>query len=174
MTRDEFWEHIRVTRRRDPDEHVERLAARLGKLPLQEILSFGRWWHVMEVRSYTAKLWGAAYLVNGGCSDDGFEYFRWWLILRGREVFEAALKRPDSLAEVLKGDGDVEAMFHPAHDAYCAVTGGGEDYYAALAARYPKLPPYPTLKDEWDFDDDAQMRKRYPKLFATYVGEESV
>jgi hypothetical protein len=29
--------------------------------------------------------WGAAYLANGGCSDDGFDYFRGWLIGQGRK-----------------------------------------------------------------------------------------
>ncbi len=170
MTKDEFWEHIRATRRLDPDEHAERLAARLAKLPVKEILSFGRWWQTMKARSYTWKLWGAAYLINGGCSNDGFEYFRNWLILRGREVFEAAVRDPESLAAVLKGDGEVEAEVTPAYDAYCAATGE-DDYVAALEKQYPNLPGYPALKKGWDFDDDRAMRRRYPTLFATYVEE---
>ena len=169
MTQDEFWQHIRATRRRDPDEHAERLAARLGKLPVDEILSFGRWWHLAHVKAFTWKLWGAAYLINGGCSDDGFDYFKDWLILQGRAVFEAAVKNPDSLAAYLKGDGEVEAGGDPAFDAYAAVTGK-EDFADALKAKYPKLPAYGPLKDDWDFDDDAAMRKRYPKLFAAYAG----
>ena len=28
-------------------------------------------------------------MLKGGCSDDGFEYFRGWLISRGRKVYEA-------------------------------------------------------------------------------------
>jgi hypothetical protein len=42
--------------------------------------------------------WGAAYLANGGCSDDGFDYFRGWLIGQGRKVYETVLADPDSLA----------------------------------------------------------------------------
>jgi hypothetical protein len=173
MTKDEFWEHIRATRRLDPDEHTERLAVRLAKLPAKEILSFGRWWETLDAKGYTWKLWGAAYLINGGCSDDGFDYFRWWLMLRGRAVYEAALKNPDSLAAVLKGEGEVEAGSNPANDAYSAATGR-EDYYEALKAQYPKLKfALPDLGDGWDFDDDAQMRRRYPKLFAAYSGGET-
>ncbi|MFE5591185.1 DUF4240 domain-containing protein [Streptomyces sp. NPDC056549] len=33
----------------------------------------------------------AAYMVNGGCCDDGFDYFRGWLIAQGRNVFERAV-----------------------------------------------------------------------------------
>jgi hypothetical protein len=171
VTRDEFWQHIRATRRTDAEEHGDRLTARLAKLPVNEILSFGRWWHLMLAKSYTRKLWGAAYLINGGCSDDGFHYFRTWLILQGQKAFEAAVKEPDSLAVVLKGDGDVEAECYPASDAYCAITDS-EDYVAALEKRYPKLPDYPALKERWNFDDDEQMRKRYPKLSAAFIDEE--
>jgi hypothetical protein len=38
--------------------------------------------------SYRTVLWAAACLINGGYSDDGFEYFRGWLIVQGRDVFE--------------------------------------------------------------------------------------
>ena len=75
MTKDEFWDHIRATRRLDPDEHTERLAVRLAKLPGRRSCPSaggGRRW----TRGLHLELWGAAYLINGGCSDDGFEYFR--------------------------------------------------------------------------------------------------
>jgi hypothetical protein len=36
---------------------------------------------------YGWPLWGPAYIMNGGCSDDGFDYFLGWLVGQGREVF---------------------------------------------------------------------------------------
>jgi hypothetical protein len=36
--------------------------------------------------------------VNAGCSDDGFEDFRGWLIAQARQVYQASLQDPDSLA----------------------------------------------------------------------------
>jgi hypothetical protein len=38
MTRDEFWDHVRATRRKDPDAHAERLTRRLAKFPADEII----------------------------------------------------------------------------------------------------------------------------------------
>ncbi|MFF5497583.1 DUF4240 domain-containing protein [Streptomyces aquilus] len=38
--------------------------------------------------------------MNGGCSDDGFDYFRGWPIAQGREDFERATADPDALAEL--------------------------------------------------------------------------
>ena len=54
----------------------------------------------MLAASYREDLWGAAYLINGGASDDGFEYFRGWLMTQGRAVFARAVADPDSLAEL--------------------------------------------------------------------------
>ena len=46
-------------------------------------------------------LWNAATLIHeDGCYSDGFEDFRVWLIFQGRETYLAALKDPDSLADV--------------------------------------------------------------------------
>lgn len=46
-------------------------------------------------------LWNAATLIHeDGCYSDGFEDFRAWLIFQGRETYLAALKDPDSLADV--------------------------------------------------------------------------
>ena len=44
-------------------------------------------------------LGAAAYLMRGGYSDDGFDYFRGWLIAQGRSRRERALADPDSLAD---------------------------------------------------------------------------
>lgn len=171
MTQDEFWQHIKATRRIDPDEHAERLAARLAKLPVDEILEFGRHWEEALAKAHTWQLWGAAYLVNGGCSDDGFDYFRTWLVLQGQAVYDAALADPDSLVRHLKGDAEVEAECMPAYDAYAAVTGK-EDYFDALKQRYPTLPATPPLDQDFTFEDDAALQARYPRLYAAYLADE--
>ena len=53
--------------------------------------------------SYRWDLWSAAYLANGGCSGDGFDYFRGWLIGQGRTAYETVLADPDALA--VRGPG---------------------------------------------------------------------
>ena len=42
---------------------------------------------LLVARSYDWNLWGAAYLMKGGCSDDAFDYFRGWLVAQGRRVW---------------------------------------------------------------------------------------
>ena len=58
----------------------------------------------MMARAFTWKLWGAAYVIHGGSRRDGFVYFRHWLIFRGRHVYEAAIKDPDVLADLIPAD----------------------------------------------------------------------
>ena len=41
----------------------------------EEIVAFQRVLDELMDESYRADLWGAAYVINGGCSDDGFEDF---------------------------------------------------------------------------------------------------
>jgi Protein of unknown function (DUF4240) len=38
----------------------------------------------LGAESYDWNLWGAVYLMQGGCSDDAFDYFRGWLVMQGR------------------------------------------------------------------------------------------
>lgn len=179
MTEDEFWDHIRATRHADPDEHAERLAARLAELPEAEILDFIHLWDVASCRAYRRDLWAAAYLINCGCSDDGFQYFRWWLVLQGREVYEAAIADPDILAEVVDGEDEVaEAEVSPGMDAWFAATGterddaGYDAFDRAMRFRHPRRPRSPELAPRWDFDNDSEVRRRLPRLTAMYRGGE--
>ena len=101
MIRDEFWSIIDATRSGDdPYEHAEAIQTALSQRTATDILDFEHHMAALLVASYTWKLWGAAYLINGGCSDDGFDYFRGWLITQGQSVFDSALTDADSLAVV--------------------------------------------------------------------------
>jgi hypothetical protein len=121
-------------------------------------------------------LWGAAYLINGGCSDDGFDYFRRWLILQGHKVFQAAIANPDSLADVVDPDEEfIECECHPAWDAWFAVTrtkqdeAGYDALLATLKARDSKPVKARRIGRLWDFDDDRKMQKRFPRLAKMYL-----
>ena len=59
-------------------------SATRSRSPPDELIEFHRLFNRAMDDAYIWDLWGAAYLINGGCSDDGFAYFRSWLISRGR------------------------------------------------------------------------------------------
>ena len=63
---------------------------------------------------------------NGGCSDDGFEYFRCWLIGLGKDKFEQALQNPESITEFTDPDCDFyenEQLLYAGMAAYEQVAG---------------------------------------------------
>lgn len=177
MTRDEFWTHIEATRDADADEHAERLTERLAKLSVDDILDFEHWWETALNTAYRWDIWGAAYLINGGCSDDGFEYFRPWLVLQGRKVYESAVENPDSLADIVDPDEEVECECYPGADAWFRATGTKRDdtgykaWHAALTARHQRV-PLPELNQDWDHDDDQEVRRQLPRLAALYLDED--
>jgi hypothetical protein len=127
-------------------------------------------WDLMA-DSYTNPLWAAAYLINGGCSDDGFEYFRGWLIAQGRVTFERIVANPDALAELpfvyasaTEGlDLDGEEVLNIAWNAH--ITATGEQLPVdAFTIRYPELDP----AWNFDFDNRDEMARRLPRLAALY------
>lgn len=168
MDQEQFWNVIAEARLPDlhEEEWAERLQAELMKLSPDEIVEWDQVFDRLAELAYTVDLWGAAYVINGGASDDGFYYFRCWLICMGREVYEAAVANPDSLADVVGPGIDAEAeTYAAAHQAWMAVTGR------------PDTDPYPDRNEnqnlrgeEWDFDDDEEVRKRLPRLATLYFG----
>jgi hypothetical protein len=170
MTVDKFWNHIRATRRRDPDEHAERLVARLARLTREDIVDFCFWWGRMHAEAYRINLWAAAYHVNGGCSDDGFDYFRNWLILQGRDVFTAAVADPNTLADVCK-DGEADGEFmcdcEPGWRAWDVAVGSDtdEEFNALFHARHPEKFPAPELGERWDFDNPQMIRQYLSRFY---------
>ncbi len=173
MTLDEFWEHIRATRRKDSEAHAELLTNRLVKRSREDIIDFAHWWNLMMAEAYHRNLWAAAYYVNGGCSNDGFIDFRSWLILQGRDVFHTVVSDPNTLADhVGNGEADGEFMCEcdPACEAWDIAFEGGAGEAADAAfnslykARHPG--PFPTreLGESWDFDDPEQRKLRLPRF----------
>jgi hypothetical protein len=78
-----FWRPLaraRAASGGDLDEQVTRLTTRLAALSPAEIVAFDDLIWTMLTRAYRHDLWAAAYLINGGCSDDRFDSFIGWLI----------------------------------------------------------------------------------------------
>jgi len=152
----------------DQDAQIERLRDGLKRLSDQDLVDFIHLYHAVMNRTYSWRLWAAAYAIGGGCSDDGFIDFRSWLISRGKAVAEAAMADPESLAD-LEFDPD-EAQFE--EYAYVAL----EEFEtrsegAPLETIYEGAGADPSNPDwEFDFDDAAEMKKRLPKLYAKFVG----
>ncbi|HTU16755.1 MAG TPA: DUF4240 domain-containing protein [Gemmataceae bacterium] len=168
MDQEHFWKIITKACRSDPrstEEWDQRLQVELKKLKPAEIIEWNHLFDRLAARAYTVDLWAAAYTINGGASDDGFYYFRCWFVGMGRDVYEAAVANPDSLAEAVDPDIDAEAeIYAAAHQAWVAVTGR------------PDTDPYPARNEgaelrgeDWDHNDKEEVRRRLPRLAALYL-----
>jgi hypothetical protein len=164
----QFWKIIKRAKSEaegDTEAIAEGVVEQLTELPLAGIEAFDGIMRSKLAAAYTWKLWGAGYLMNGGCSDDGFEYFRGWLIAQGQKVYEAALTDPDSLAKFADPHNDeyeCEDILYVGMRAYEAVAG--------------KQLPMPSVRtqapkpagENWDFDDVEATARHLPRLARKY------
>jgi hypothetical protein len=178
MDVDEFWILIETARATDGKPFGEALVDVLAGLPLDRILDYEDCFNAVHESVYRWDVWAAAYLIHGGCSDDGFTYFRAGLISLGRKWFERVAAKPDSLARhPLVGDSESvddleeallqEPALYAARAAYDRVTGVKDSFYDAQDAREvgkPKDYSRPDLGEDFDFDDEDEMFRRLPKL----------
>ncbi len=139
------------------ESQTERLFCALCGLSPDEIRSFDAHFVRFRDAAYRWDLWGVAHLINGGCSDDGFEYFRRWLVGQGRAVFDRALADPQSIGDLVSGDDDgleCEELMYAADRAYERVTGHEMPPTEGIYPREPAGEP-------WDEDD---LEQRFPRL----------
>ena len=172
MNKERFWaivEQSRIGFDGDQDAQEAALRAILVTLNVDEIEQFDAQFQEAMRESYRWDLWAAAYLIQGGCSDDGFEYFRYWLISLGRERFEATLRDPDSLAEFIEDADDeegreFEAFAVAAHRVWEKKTGKDILEMHVPADRRP----YEPIGEPWEEDDDEYFARAFPKLTARF------
>ena len=166
MTADQFWNIIETTRAEPSmDARAAALGAELLKLSSEEVVGFEKCFGEMQDRAYTWNLWGAAYIIGGGCSDDAFMDFRSWLISRGREIFDRAVSDPDSLAELDLGSNAPEDAFfeefaYVAAEVYEEKTGEDMPYV-------DRPTPADPAGEPWREDAD-DLARRFPRLWAKY------
>ena len=161
-----FWQLIADTRAaagNETDGQSDLLEQRLRHLPPQQIAQFERIRQRLDRRAYTYELWGAAYVIEDGCSDDCFRDFRGYLISLGRGPYESALRDPDSLAGVAQDaeTGSWENADDVAPDAYESVAD--EDIPSGDSE--PSGDPRGT---PWDDEQTEQVVQRYPRLAARF------
>jgi hypothetical protein len=159
-----FWNLIDESRfvgHGDVTDQANFILGELLQLAETEIVAFERIFWQLMAEAYDGSLWDAAHIIGCGCSDDGFEDFRAWLIAQGKERYEMALVNPESLVALVNLDQDAEegALLYVARKAYEQKTGHD----------IPVLPhshTNPALKGEhWPVE---KKKVRFPILTAKF------
>jgi hypothetical protein len=134
----------------------------LARTDIATITRFDAFVRARLAEAYRWDLWGVAYVMNGGCSDDGFDYFLGWLVGQGRERYAAALRQPELAAEGCSPADEPfsnEDMLGIGWSAYRRLTGSKDvqDFYDVyVKATRRRIAGTP-------FDEDTIMT-RYPSL----------
>jgi hypothetical protein len=175
----EFWRLIEKSRAHD--EQTEWLTDVLVQKGLEEVIEFEFLFQKLMNASYQSRLWGAAYVLMGGCSDDTFDYFRGWLIGQGEEIFNKAMQNPEILAEYIDEDNldeegypQNEEMLTVGLDAYTLIKTGDTEWDEIIdnelleALEKKGLQPVPDIEFDWEEDD---LEDLFPILWERF-GEE--
>ncbi|HEY0699438.1 MAG TPA: DUF4240 domain-containing protein [Micromonospora sp.] len=172
MRTDDFWQLISDARAGtggDPGQVADRLVRALVGRGLPEVVGWQRHLDRVLTASVGADLWGAAYLINSGCSDDDYDSFRGWLMAQGRTVFARAVTEPDSLAELPPVR---RAAATGAELTGAAMLGVGDTAHHQLTGAEPGGPgraAATATDDFWDFDDEDEVRRRLPRLAVLFL-----
>jgi len=167
----EFWNLVAASKAFSDggfDSYAESLAEQLSALSPEKIVEFQQILDELRDRAYSWDLWGAAYIMGGGCSDDGFTDFRSWLVSMGRETYTRALNDPESLMDVVVGpDGEEDVFFE--EFAYIPA----RVYEAKTGQRLPaarRATPSAPSGEEWS-EDGEDLARRFPRLFSRYQSD---
>lgn len=176
MDEEQFWAIVQTAvdeAGNDEDEYLEVVKRELSKLSLKEMIGFRLRTDKLLYDSYTSEMWCAGYLMNGGCSDDGFEYFRLWVISRGRKVYEAAMANPDNLIDYIGDDAEMdffefELFWYVALEAFEEVVDAELYDYIDDENFKTREGNYPNFEFNWEEDEPESMQKLCPRLFEKF------
>jgi hypothetical protein len=166
MDETKFWNLIDTARKQggagvdkeSAAEQDEILTDLLMALSPDDIIGFERLLLSKRAQANQWPLKGAAHLINRGSGEASFDNFRAWLIAQGRDVYEAALQNPDSLAQVATGKAEYPDILSSARDAYLRKTGEDLPVPQAQPGAQPVGQPW----------QEADLPRLFPKLAAKF------
>ncbi|MDE6339492.1 MAG: DUF4240 domain-containing protein, partial [Muribaculaceae bacterium] len=173
MSEDRFWEII------DNSDQGNGLDMLLANFSDNELIGFSSWWDHFTSRLYRQDLWAVAYVVRGGCSDDSFDYFRYWLMAQGRKVVNDALENADSLCDVFEQiekdgyevDPQNEDLNYIVFETIENRTSLNPNFRNELEEYEIPSSSAPEMDFEWEEDDPESIRKICPRTFAFYYDD---
>lgn len=173
LSEDIFWSIIdrSLKNTKNQDEQEAYLVKEIGKLTPMEMVGFRLRTDKLLYDTYNDGMWCAAYIMNGGCGDDGFEYFRCWVISRGKDTYEKAKTNPDSLIAAAIDEEDIydfEGFWYVALTAFEKKTGKklydyiDDEKFLTCEGKYPKF------EFTWQEENPESMKKICPRLFEKF------
>jgi hypothetical protein len=173
MDRDAFWSILEAAREqsaRGPtdglmDRQVTLLAEAMTRLSSDQLVAFHNHFQELVASANHWDLWAVAYIIAGGCSDDWFDYFRYWLVSLGRAAYERALSDPSAVDELRHEYGAEDIFFEQI--SYVAPT----EYRRRTGGEIPLSPVQFNQPSGIPWSNETDLAKRFPRLWAKYAAE---
>ena len=164
-----FWNIVDLSfeNTKNQDDQERFLVKEIEKLTPKQMIGFRLRTDKLLYDTYNSEMWCAGYIMNGGCSDDGFEYFRNWIISLGKEKYQKAKENPDSLISEYNTSTEFyefEGFWYVALTAFNNKTG--KDLYDFIADDFKfNEGNYPRFEFTWKEEEPETMKAICPKLF---------
>ena len=174
LDEDLYWKIIDASLQNstNQDEQEQFLISEISKLTPTQMVGFRLRTDKLLYDTYTSEMWCASYLMNGGSSDDGFEYFRNWVISRGKDVYYKAKENPDTLIsqkDFAEEDlYEFELFWYVALEAFEKNTGKELYDYIDEDNFTTKEGNYPQFEFNWQEENPESMKKICPDLYAEF------
>ena len=170
LNEDLYWTIVENSIKKTTNQEDQELflISEIEKLSPKEMIGFRLRTDKLLFDTYNENLWCAAYIINGGCSDGGFEYFRCWLIAKGKDTFYKVKDNPDALINlVTKGQEnyEFEGFWYVAMNAFKNKTDKELFSYIDYDRFVTNDENYPVLKFSWNVDEPKTMGVICPILF---------
>lgn len=165
MDEDKFWEIIQNSKDNshgDFEQQQEELANQMRKFSPGDIILFGNRFRYFRGQANIWELWGAIYIIHGGCGDDSFNDFREWVIGQGKDFYYKTIKDPETLVEVETDkieSVEWEGLGYVPSTVFKEMTGQDMPY--------PFKEKNETTGSEWEEEGD-DLKNMFPKLYAKY------
>jgi len=164
MSEDAFWSIIESTYADadgDYDQQQDNLSIKLSELGLPELIAFDNRFRQLSGNAYRWNLWGAIYIIHGGCGDDSFSDFRGWLICQGKDMYYQVVENPETLVNINQEriETDWEGASYIAFTLYEKRTG------KAMPTDYKEN--LDIIGEQWSEDGD-DLQRLFPLLWKKY------
>lgn len=170
LDENEFWEIVNSSVKDKTSEasQISYLVKEIEKLIPKEMVGFRLRTDKLLYDTYSSEMWCAGYILNGGCSDDGFEYFRNWVISCGKEVYYDAKENPDNLISQIeegKDEYELEDFWFVALTAFKNKTGKELYDFIDYDEFKTREGNYPLFEFNWEEGKPETMKAICPRLF---------
>lgn len=173
LDEEKYWSIIEKSLKETSNQEDQELflISEIEQLSPKEMVGFRLRTDKLLFDSYTSNLWCANYIISNGAADDGFDYFRCWLISRGKEAYYKTLENPDYLINLVANEPqvyDFEGFWYVAMGAFKNATDQDIQSYIDYENFKTTDDNYPILEFNWNVDEPQTMEKVCPLLYKKF------